>query len=140
VSAPGEVLEVPLWTAYKHEAEKLFELLEQDKGHCDWVVPAKYTHKIEFIRKIEVAVLTQIRKVGRPFVRAGAPENWDFKVYLDLVGREKRDYPPGVDYSHPYGFVQLSFFYNWKLWNADLKEDAVAKSLERLKLDKGALF
>lgn len=121
----GEMPESTMWIAYKEEAKELFKIMEVEKGSALPTIPAKHGSKIEFMRKIEVAVLEGIKIIGRPFIGSNpVPDNWDYLVYQDIIGSTTKSY----------SVVHVSFFYNWKLWAPAVKEEAVHNALKRLKL------
>jgi hypothetical protein len=99
-----------LWIAYKHDAKEIWENMERhpDPTSCDWVVTDPL--KTPMLRKIEVALLEQVKYVGSKFLRGDVPDNWDFLVYLEMMGKKQSDTDPQMNESKPYGFVQLSFF------------------------------
>jgi|TARA_R110000824_G_scaffold105425_7_gene249559 hypothetical protein len=125
-----------LWTAYKHAAKDMWKNLEQptDPTSCDRIVTDPIGSSL--CRSIEVALLEQIKYVGSKFVKQDVPDNWDFLVYLEMLGKSQISGDTENKELKPYGFVQLSFFWNFKRWTIPEKEDGIVSAIRRLNFQR----
>jgi hypothetical protein len=131
-----DVHESALWVSYKYAAQEMWDTLEAhpDKKKCDWVVSDR--DQTPFLRQIEVAVLEQIKIIGKKFLKEDPPANWDFMVYLNMIGRGPDCEKSHRSKDHRWSFIQLSFFYNFKRWSIADREAGIAKAIKDLEIGK----
>ena len=106
----------------------------ENLGRCSETGALVVTDPINklFLRQIEVAVLEQIEFIGKKFVKKEIPENWDFLVYRDMVGRYRKEEESEQREAKKYDFLEIGFFYNFKRWAVKEKEKGISSAIKRL--------